>query len=120
MTPIEAKPAKEQTPVAEKSVAPAAEKPAVKPPPPPVVTPPKREQISLKYQGLLRRDDGTLTALIEDSHTRHAAFYATGTNVLGYRLDRIKPEQLDIVRGAEPVTVRRGVATAIEETPHAD
>ena len=35
MTPIEAKPAKEQTPVAEKSVAPAAEKPAVKPPPPP-------------------------------------------------------------------------------------
>lgn len=88
--------------------------------PPPAAPPPKPVKISLKYQGLLRHDDGTLTALIEDSHTRHASFYPAGTNIAGYRIERIGQEAVEIVHGAQTVTVHRGVATSIDEVPHAD
>ncbi len=87
-------------------------------PPTPAVQSPKPVKTNLKYQGLLRRDDGTMTALIEDSRSRHANFYPAGTNVVGYRIERIAPEELDLVQGAQTVTVRRGVATSVEETPH--
>ena len=88
---------------------------------PPAVPPSKpAAKISLKYQGLLHHDDGTASALIEDSRTRHATFYAAGTNIAGYRVGRIGPEAVEIVHGSQTVTVHRGVATSVEEAPHAD
>lgn len=89
----------------------------VKPSPPP----PKRETITLKYRGVMRRADGTLTALIEDSRSHRASFYPVGTNVLGLKIERVAPEELSILRGEDQRTVvKRGAAASFEGPSHAN
>lgn len=90
---------------------------AVSPPPKPA---PRREPITLKYRGSMRRGDGTLTALIEDSRSRRATFYPAGTNVCGLTIRSIADDAVIVANGNEIAPVRRGATVSFEDKAHDD
>ena len=102
---------------------------SVKPDKPESPTPPPRKdpikpapaRVTLTYQGLMMRADGIPMALITDSRSQHAAFYAQGTNLFSLIITSIEPESLGArLPDQSPATLKRGVPQSFPEKPNAD
>ena len=74
---------------------PAAVKPVDGQPPPPP-PPPPRNTVSLTYRGLLKRTDGKVLALIEDSKSKGGVFYSVSNEVFGVRVGGIDTNQATV------------------------
>lgn len=82
---------------------------------------PAPARVTLTYQGLMIRGDGVPMALITDSKSRRAAFYAQGTNLFSLTITTIEPESLGArLPDQSPATLKRGVPQSFPEKPNAD
>jgi hypothetical protein len=81
--------------------------------------PPKPATFSLTYKGMFQRTDGKVVALVEDTKSRHARFYADGQKVCGFKVGDISAKAVAI---SDPdgaaFTLNIHVPKTFEESTH--